>query len=192
MNIRKHRSFHVYLTQIGKQAQLASSRVDTIIENYFDEIQADNYIDSAERVKVTRNNEGDVIVATSLKIPNLRFNLWKLLYSVTEKGIAIIDAKGEPFRTAFFIIAFLKDVFELSSTPITNQDATILVGIHVLNKTNSRRPVTVDQVNNYFFGKFTENQILDSLENLKTIACIFISDDGIIEITESLIIVSEE
>ena len=189
MDLQKNRSFVIYLAEIAKQSNLETAKVDKIVQNYIDEIEHFNYSDNAESVKITRTKEGEIIVATSLKIPNLHFRVGELIYSLVDKGIKIVSANGEPFRISFFVIGFLRDVFELSNHPLTTQDAKVLVGIYILVKTYSKKIITVDQVVEFFQQELTDSQISKSLAELERIACVALSTNGI-QIIETIVIQS--
>lgn len=190
MDPKKHSSFQMYLTDIGQESKLESSQVQQIIENYIDDMEAVNPVDSSERVKIKRTKQGEIIIATSLKIPNLRFRMGELLFRMVGKGISIAGAKGELWKTSFFIISFLRDVCELASRQLIAQDAQVLVAIYALTNTENHKQIRVDQVVEYLQKELTREQVSSSLAELEKIWCIEVNDQDGITLIESVVIQS--
>lgn len=193
MDRKKYSSFNMYLAGIGRENKLADEKVNQIIETYFDDMTGYNLIDSAERVTIKRTQAGDVIAATSLKIPNVRFRMGELLYRSVGKGFSIAGAQAQDdlFKTLYFIFGFLRDVFELSKLALIEQDARVLIGIYSLANADNLTLIKQDQLVEFFQNQLTGEQIAASLAELARIWCIELTDHGI-RLVESLVIQSIE
>jgi hypothetical protein len=146
-----------------------------------------NYVDPAttillpetdlEVVRIQRDVNGNVMVATTHKLPNLRFRLGDLLLEAVSSGVTAAGSLGQPLRLIVAALRFLRTLHKLSAIEIERTDAELLVAIFRLAQ--EREQVRVDDLAAMLPG-WEEAQIALSLERLDLLACIELRMDSIV------------
>lgn len=145
--------------------------------------------DVIQQIKLILSEEGDISVATTLKIPNLKFQLGEFLLESTSSTIAAAGSLKDPIRLALVSIRFLQKIHSLATINIDEADAEILLAIYKLGKSNEM--VSVDNLIEVLDSSKSEAEIAKSLETLEDLSCITLTMDEII-LNETIIIRSDK
>jgi hypothetical protein len=142
-----------------------------------------------EIVRIQRDRDGNIIVATTRKLPNLRFNLGDLLLEAAGGGLMAAGAMGHPFPLVVAGLRFLRAVRKLSTLDIRQQDAEMLIAIFRLTQEAAftNRRVRVDDLSSLLADKWDAAGIARSLERLELLACIEMGMEGII-LNETIVV----
>jgi hypothetical protein len=154
----------------------------------FEEQEEAEATETVQQIKIVLNQEGDITAATTLKIPNLKFNLGSLILESVTSVVTLTSAK-EPIKIALIAIRFLQTILRLSTIRISEHDAEVLVALYILSK--EEKVVSVDQLVEALKSEMVEAKISKSLENLEHLACISLVMDEII-LNETIIIRRED
>lgn len=130
-----------------------------------------------EVVRIQRDANGNVVVATTHKLPNLRFRLGDLLLEAVSSGVTAAGSLSQPLRLIVAALRFLRTLHKLSAIEIEQTDAELLVAIFRLAQ--EREQVRVDDLAALLPG-WEEAQIALSLERLDLLACIELRMDSIV------------
>lgn len=85
-----------------------------------------------EAVKVLLDSAGDVTVATSLKLPNIKLKLGDFLFACATAVTAASSAFDEPAKLVLVVLGFLRSVRKLSEVELRREDAEVLLSIYRL------------------------------------------------------------
>lgn len=152
-----------------------------LMQNYLVELPVVNETQDAEtiqQIKIALDQEGDITVATSIKIPNLKFKLGEFLLEAVSSGVALASSTKSPIKLALVAIRFLQKILQLSSVDIDEFDAKVLVALYKLEKEDGI--LTVDQLVEVMERERPDAQIAKSLENLERLSCITLTMGEII------------
>lgn len=144
--------------------------------------------ETIQQIEIALNEEGDITVATTLKIPNLKFHLGEFLLESTSSAVAISGSLKDPIRLALVGIRFLQKTRKLATINIDATDAEILLAVYKLVKSNEM--VNVDNLIEVLDGKKSESEIAKSLETLENLSCITLTMGEII-LNEIIVIRSD-
>jgi len=157
-----------------------------------------NYVDPAttvllpdtdlEVVRIQRDVNGNVVVATTHKLPNLRFRLGDLLLEAVSSGVTAAGALGQPLRLIVAALRFLRTLHKLSAIEIERTDAELLVAIFRLAQEQAQ--VRVDDLPAVLPG-WEEAQIALSLERLDLLSCIELRMDSIV-LNETILVLQKD
>ena len=157
-----------------------------------------NYMDPAaaillletdlEVVRIQRDVNGNVVVATTHKLPNLRFRLGDLLLEAVSSGVTAAGSLGQPLRLIVAALRFLRTLHKLSAIEIEQTDAELLVAIFRLAQ--EREQVSVDDLT-AVLPTWNEAQIALSLERLDLLACIELHMDRIV-LNETILVKAKD
>jgi hypothetical protein len=147
-----------------------------------------NYIDAVEQpivlqdsdlevVRIQRDVQGNVVVATTRKLPNLRFHLGDLLLEVVGSGMAVVGSLDQPLRLVLTGIRFLKTINKLTTIDVRKEDAEMLIAIFRLAQ--ELKQVRVDDLDAVLPAGWDAARIAISLERLELLACIELTMEGI-------------
>ncbi len=152
---------------------------DADLLNYLDLVEEAIVIpdDGLEAVRVQRDMQGHVVVATTQKLPNLRFRLKDLLVEAASTGTGMAAALDKPVVLVLSGIRFLKTLRKLSTLDVHKEDAEMLIAIYRLEQ--EERRVRVDDLPALLPGEWNDRQVARSLERLELLACIEVGMDGI-------------
>lgn len=128
-----------------------------------------------EVVRMVINERADVIVATTMKIPNLRFRPGKLLFEAAKSAKDFYDSRDRPPLQAFVIIRFMMKVRGLSRIEIPPDQARVLMALYVLSREEPR--VTKDMLFQNLVLSIREEELPHLLEALEKLACIRFKDN---------------
>ncbi len=127
------------------------------------------------------NNEGGRTVKTS----NLRFRIGDLLEAILEKAANIISAN--PIAIILNVIQFIKEVLKFSDISVSKNDAKLLMALWLIGREKPENIwPTNEDVREFFKNEMTEEEVENSLENLKSLWSIKRMDDGQIQIVEEI------
>lgn len=169
------------MTGIEKEAVatlLAAEDGDALLLNYVEGVATIALADSdLEVVRVQRDAQGNVVIATTRKLPNLRFRLGDLLLEAVGTGMSVAGALDQPLKLALTGIRFLRSVRQMATLDIGKAEAEALLAIYRL--TQEETVVRVDDLLLALPGGWDERQVARSLEKLELLACIELGMDGI-------------
>jgi len=131
-----------------------------------------------EAVRIQRDVGGNVVLATTVKVPNLRFRLGDLLLEAGGTGAAIAGLLDHPLRLVLAGIRFLRAVRQLATLEIRDKDAELLIAIFQLAQEEAG--VQVGDLPMMLSASWDERQVARSLERLETLGCIELGMEGII------------
>ncbi|WP_420640471.1 hypothetical protein [Candidatus Leptofilum sp.] len=152
-----------------------------LMQNYLVELPVVNETQDAEtiqQIKIALDQEGDITVATSIKIPNLKFKLGEFLLEAVSSSVALASSTKSPIKLALVAIRFLQKILQLSSVDIDEFDAKVLVALYKLEKEDGI--LTVDQLVEVMERERPDARIAKSLENLERLSCITLTMGEII------------
>lgn len=130
---------------------------------------------------------GKIRVASSVKLSNVRFHLWKLFMKGLEAGVAFPEAPGKPGKL-LVLIQFLQALRELSELPMGLQEAEVLLALWKLKY--EQESLTIDRLYDVVGERFSYEQTLQSLEKFVKLHAITMTTEGI-EVYENIAIISE-
>jgi hypothetical protein len=131
-----------------------------------------------EEIRIQRDKAGNVVVATTLKLPNLRFRLGDLLLEATGSGMAIAGSVDQPLGLVLTGIRFLRAIRKLATLDVRKEDAEMLLAIFRLAQ--EEEVVRVDDLPALLTGDWDDASVAHSLERLEELACIEVGMDGIV------------
>src|SRR5215216_5768061 len=94
---------------------------------------------SVGQIRIKETPQGDIVLATSRKIPNIRLNLRKALVDGIPKTASIWSALDHPFVIPFLVLSFLGFLQDLKTITISESDAK--VAMEVFRLSQGRRTV---------------------------------------------------
>ena len=140
-----------------------------------------NQPETQEAVKILLDSAGDITVATSLKLPNVKLRLGDFLFACASAVAGASSAFDDPVKLALVVLGFLRSVLKLSEVEIRREDAEVLLSIYRL---------TCDE------GVATESMLLEvqnhvddskSLARLSQLGCITQIGDEI-KLNETIVV----
>ena len=153
--------------------------IDTIFE-------AAEFQDSGlEAVRIQRDVAGNVVLATTIKLPNLRFRLGDLLLEAVGTGVAVTGSLDRPLALVVAGLRFLRAVRKLAVIDIRKEDAEMLIAIYRLAQEEAR--VRVGDLPVMLSAAWNESMVARSLERLESLACIELRMEGIV-LNETIIV----
>lgn len=174
------------IQQAGEQEAVELLRSCLVELEDIDETQD---AETVQQIKIALDQEGDITVATSIKIPNLKFKLGEFILESVSSGVALASSLNSPVKLALVGIRFLQKVLHLSSVEISPFDAEVLIALYKLEKTDSI--LSVDRLVDVIGKNQTESRIAKSLESLERLSCITLTMNEII-LNETIVIRSEK
>ena len=141
-------------------------------------------IETIKQIQIALSEEGNVTIATSMKIPNIKFRLGEFLLEAISIAVTASSSSDTPVKLVLAGLKFLQKVRELATVMITPTDAEVLIAVQEL--TVKREIPTVDMILEYM-GKEKEKQVAKALETLENLACITVSMNEIL-LNESIVI----
>ncbi len=166
---------------------IAAEEGDERLFNYVDAAVGNINLqdDGLEVIGIQRDKAGNVVVATSLKLPNLRFRLGELLLEATGSGVAIAGSFDKPIKLVLTAIRFLRSLHKLATLDIGKADAEMLIAIFRL--TQEEGTVQVDDLPAMLGEGWDERDVALSLERLDRLACIELKMDGVV-LSETIVV----
>ncbi|HEX8221172.1 MAG TPA: hypothetical protein VF914_18420 [Chloroflexia bacterium] len=140
---------------------------------------------TVKQINILLSQEGDVTVATSRKIPNLKFHLGEFLLEAVGNVVSLPNLLDNPAKLALAAIKFLGKVYGLAKVDIEAADAKVLIAIYLLKQ--QHEVPTLDSLTESVVPGISEQQIARSLANLEQLACISLMMDEII-LNEKIVI----
>ena len=138
-----------------------------------------------EVVRVQRDVAGNVVLATTIKLPNLRFRLGDLLLEAAGTGVAVAGSLDHPLRLVLTGLRFLRAVRKLAVIDIRKEDAEMLIAIYRVAQEEAR--VRVGDLPVMLSAAWNESMVARSLERLESLACIELRMEGIV-LNETIIV----
>ena len=136
-------------------------------------------IDSAlETVRIQRDRAGNVVLATTQKLANLRFNLGDLLLEAAAGGVTAAGGLGQPLRLVVAGLRFLRAARKLATLDISPEDAEMLIAIFRLTQEEGK--ARVDDLPQLLPAGWDAADIAGSLERLELLASIELESDKIV------------
>ncbi len=177
------------MTAMGKESVatlIAAEDGDALLLNYVEGVDTIELADSdLEVVHIQRDVQGNVVVATTHKLPNLRFRLGNLLLESVGTGMSVAGSLGQPLKLVLTGIRFLRSVRKMATLDIDKEDAETLITIYHLAQEED--VVRVDDLLTVLPEDWNEGRVARSLEKLELLACIELSMDGI-TLNETIIV----
>lgn len=166
---------------IGKEAVaalIAEENGEALLLNYVEDVETIELADSAlEAVRIQRDVQGNVVLATTRKLPNLRFRLGDLLLETVGTGMSVAGSLDQPLKLVLTGIGFLRSVRKMATLDIKKEDAEVLIALFRL--TQEEAVVRVDDLLAVLSGDWDEGRVARSLEILEMLACINVEMSGI-------------
>jgi hypothetical protein len=170
------------LHQILEEADLHQSinvqAAAAFLDNYLDSLEPAPTPDGLEVITLTFDKEGEVEVASTSKLSNLRFRLLDLLRDVAEGTINLAGASGNQLVMILTSLVLLYNISSLTKLEIGLQEAELLLGIYRL--ICEHEMPTVNRLIEVMSDSFSDAQITDSLDALEQLSCIVLTTDGIV------------
>ncbi len=138
-----------------------------------------------ETVTIQRDAAGSVVLATSVKLPNLRFRLGDLLLEAAGSGLSIAGALDQPLALVVTGLRFLRTVRGLAALAIREEDAQMLIAIYRLAQ--EERRVQAADLPALLPSGWDEARVARALERLELLACIELRMEGIV-LNETIIV----
>jgi hypothetical protein len=135
----------------------------------------------AREIKIKLGSEGDITLATSTKLSNLRFRWKDALPEGSAKMASIAGAVlSHPALVAFLCLGFLKFVRQFATLQIKEIDAKVLMGLCVFKA--EEKVIDMDAFSVFMTGSTGINgqQLDQSLGRLEQLGCISRIDGEII------------
>ncbi len=169
---------------------IAAEDSDERFLNYVDAVDGAIVLqdDELEVVGIKRDTAGNVVVATTRKLPNLRFNLGELLLEVTGTVVLAAGSIDKPLKLALTGIRFLRTLGKLSTVEIGKGDAEVLIAVFRLAQEET--VVRVGDLPGVLPAGWDEVKVALSLERLERLACIELGMDGIV-VNEVIVVKGE-
>lgn len=120
-------------------------------------------------INILLDHQGSVVLATSRKVPNLRFRLGEFLLLLTEQVVKLPTTISNPITAALSAISFLRSITGMATIPIEQTDAELLITIFRL--TRDHEVISVDELIPSIKG-LVEQTLIESLERLSHLGCI--------------------
>lgn len=170
MEQQLRRNLHLLVEQIALAQGLPSTEAANFINKYIAEIHLPIQGGSEEVVKIRRGSGGDITLATSLKIPNLRFQFGELLLEIYRTVVLTKASPEQPYRQILIGIDFLRRIRKLSGVDISTRQAKLLLAIYQLAQTEKR--VTVGMVTELLKVDPDNGAVAADLSALERLGCI--------------------
>lgn len=181
------RNLNILIRQIVAEQGLSSTEADIFLDQYI-ETTTVHGSGKDEAVRIKRGPDGDIILRTSLKLPNLRFRLKDLLFEAALAGSAIFTSQGWSFAQVMVALGFLREVRRLSKIEISHEQAVLLIAIFKLTKL--RKQVTVDLLQAALESDGMSIDVGKVLLQLETLKCIE-TDMDVIRLNETIYVTQE-
>jgi hypothetical protein len=135
-------------------------------------------------VQVLLNARGTIAVATTRKVPNLRFRLGEVLVEVVGYGIGLPGKLQNPIAAVLSTLSFLRSLNKLATISLDSGDAELLITIFRL--TRDREVLSLDALSSAT-SELQEPQRIAALERLERLACITLGE-GTVQMNETIIV----
>ena len=166
---------------------IAAEEGDERLLNFIDPVSAAVELQDSglEAVTIQRDAAGAVVLATSVKLPNLRFRLADLLLEAAGTGLSLAGALDHPLALVITGLRFLRTVRGLAALPVRAEDAELLIAIYRLAQEERRvQPADLPPL---LPAAWDEARLARSLERLERLACIELRMEGIF-LNETIIV----
>jgi len=186
MDLDTHESLKAFLIETESLAHAKNDEINLV--SSFLEVNQTTQSDEifSKEIRIIQNQEQNITIATTVKLPNLKFKLGELLLEILGSGSALAESLEKPLSVTLIAIRFLQRIRQLSETPITLNEARVLIEIHkmILDDTVS----TIDNIYSQLNDEMKSSQIAASLHNLEMLGCIT-TLDGKIKLNENITII---
>ena len=125
------------LPLLEQAAQEGSTEGREILESAIEVLPSEGELTPAGtpfEVQVLLNSQGTIAVATTRKVPNLRFRLGEVLIEVVGYGIALPGKLQNPITTVLSTLSFLRSLNKLATITLDPGDAELLITIFRLTR----------------------------------------------------------
>ena len=186
MNEREE--LRVNLAQLIKQSAGDNDEAEKLLNKHIDEIEMDDALQKSElveQIKAQLNSQGDITVATSQKVQNLKFKLADFLLEAGGSGLSVAGSLLNPLVLAFTGIKFLWELQKLMTLTIEQKDAEVLLALYGLVKQS--KVLTTDEVHELVGKRCGEDQVARSLDTLEELGCITVTMNEI-HLNETIVV----
>jgi len=135
-------------------------------------------------IEVLLNSGGTVDVATTRKVPNLRFRLGEVMLEVIGLGVKVPGALNNPISTVLSALSFVRNIRKLATIELAPGDAELVIRIFQL--TRDRKILGIDSLISAT-PHLSESQRAEALARLEQLACIKL-EDGTVQMNEIIIV----
>ncbi|MBK8985344.1 MAG: hypothetical protein IPM39_04560 [Chloroflexi bacterium] len=187
MNQPLQRNLNLLLNQVTNELGLDPFEAKIFLQKYLIDMSLPSQSGFDETVKIVRDSKSDVVLATSLKIPNLRFKLGEVLLEIYRTGVLFFASKDNHHKQLLIGLDFLRKIRQLSTITISEQHANLLVMIFKLAQTETK--VTVDAVQELLID-VQDGRIASGLSELEKLGCINVTM-GEIKLNETIDVISQ-
>ena len=149
-----------------------------IIEKFFDELPSlrdGQMTDVMQQIDIVLSQTGDIVLATSKKIPNLKFRLGEFLPSILNLGVGLLS-NDDAIKLTKEALVVLLTILNLTIIEISLVDAELLLSIYSLSK--DEKKVTTDNLIEYL-GANNKIDLPSHLGTLERLGCISLFMNGI-------------
>lgn len=168
------------------------AEIQALFHGTIDKLASDAYTsreDLIEHIDIVMSEQGDITVATTLKLPNLRFRLGDFLLEATSTAVSAASSPERPLVLALTAIKFIRTVRNLATIEIDREDAVVLLEIY--KQVRDEGMVTVDVLGSTMDKHLASGDLARSLERLDRLGCIVL-DDGEIQLNETIVVRRKE
>lgn len=173
------------LQELGETEKINRQDIQQFMNQYLVTIPESPPPLGAETLYIIIDEQNAVEVATSVKIPNLKFKLGELLLEIANTWANGRDLLNKPFKLFVFGLRLLHRLKQLSTIEIHPKEAVLLVDIFKL--THEEKKLTIDNLKEYTKSELSASDFAKSLEKLEKLDCISLNDEQI-RLNEILII----
>jgi len=142
-----------------------------------------------KQIDLKRSQDGNIIVSTTRKIPNLKYRLVDSIVESLETGISIVGSLDKPLLLILVGLKFLRKMRELSTVEIAEADARVLFALFSLEK--QQNIVTVDALSSFLAKEINGAILAKSLANLESLGCLVLEDNRV-KLIENIVITRVE
>lgn len=135
-------------------------------------------------ITVLLDSRGTIAVATTRKLPNLRFRLGEVLLEAAEYVVGLPGAATSSLTMVLSTLSFLRSVRELATIDLDQGDAELLITLFRL--TRDREVLRLDDLVTAT-PTLTEQQRVEALERLERLACIALGE-GTVQLNETIVV----
>lgn len=135
-------------------------------------------------IQILLDSRGTITVATTRKVPNLRFRLGEVLLETVGYGTGIPGNIQHPITALLSTLSFLRSINKLATIEVDRGDAELLITLFRL--TRDREVLELDALITAT-PAMPEQIRTEALERLERLACITL-EEGTVQLNETIIV----
>jgi hypothetical protein len=186
MSSQLQNDLHQILTDVELPEQVSTQDAAALLSAHMEETERGAAGGAGELVNITQGLEGEITVASSVKIPNLRFKLGDVVLETLKASSAVgVSSVSGTLKTLVIVIRLLQKLYQFATVELGVPEAELLVALYKLNQEEG--DVTIDKLVEFLEKKNSKKQISQSLDALEKLGCITYTMDGI-RLNETIVV----